>query len=71
MRQLLALFAAGAVLQLAMPVQAASGVMAALCSGGAPVPLPMKDQGQPCCKVCHSAMRKRTDADSCCEEEED
>jgi len=43
-------------------------VMVALCGGGAPIPLPMKNHGSdlPCCKICHSAMRKRFGAHKCC-----
>jgi hypothetical protein len=63
-----ALLAAGAVLQLAIPAQAASPVvMVKLCGGGAPIPLPTKnhDPDQQCCKICHSARRERGGADSC------
>ena len=68
MRRICALLASLAVLQLAIPAQAASPVMVALCGGGAPIPLPLKNRGsdQPCCKICHSAMRKRFGADNCC-----
>lgn len=68
MRWALSLITAGAALQLALPVQAARPVMVALCSGGAPIPLPMKhrDSDQPCCKVCHSARRGRVGGDTCC-----
>lgn len=71
MSRAFAMLAAGAVLQLALPAQAASPVMIALCGGGAPIRLPMKNDGsdQPCCKICHSAMRKRGGADSCCEKD--
>lgn len=62
-----ALMSAGAVLQLALPAQAARPVMAALCSGGAPIPLPMKHRdSEACCKVCHSARRARAGGDTCC-----
>jgi hypothetical protein len=46
--------------------------MIALCRGGAPVPLPMKnhDPEKQCCKICHSAMRRRGGADSCCREDD-
>ncbi len=68
MNRVLAIFAAGAVLQVAIPAQAASPVMIALCGGGAPIQLPMKNDGsgQTCCKICHSARRERGEADSCC-----
>jgi hypothetical protein len=61
-----AVLAAGAVLQLAIPAQAASPIMVALCSGGAPIRLPIKNHSsdQQSCKICHSAMRKRGGADS-------
>jgi hypothetical protein len=67
MSRVFALCAAGAALQLAIPVQAASPViMVQLCSGGAPIPLPTKNHGtdQQCCKICHSARRGRSEADS-------
>ncbi len=68
MKRICALLAVCAVLQLAIPAQAASPVMVAICGGGAPIELPTKnkDQGQPCCKICHSAMRKRFGGDTCC-----
>lgn len=68
MSRAFAVFAAGAALQLAIPVQAASPVMIALCGGGAPIPLPTKNHGSDpqCCKICHSARRGRSEADSCC-----
>ena len=73
MRRRLALFSALAVLQLAMPVQAANPRMIALCGGGAPIPLPMKnhDADKQCCKICHSAMRKRFPGGTCCGDNDD
>ncbi|WP_298191817.1 hypothetical protein [Novosphingobium sp.] len=77
MKRPFALLATLAVLQLAIPVQAstASGSprMIALCGGGAPIPLPMKnhDADKPCCKICHSAMRKRFAGGTCCGENDD
>ena len=70
MRGALALLAA---LQLAAPAQAAHPAMAQLCRGGAQIPLPMKhhDSEKQCCKICHSAMRRRGGADSCCREDDD
>ena len=71
MKRTFALLAAGAVLQLAIPAQAVTPVMVAICGGGAPIELPIKNRGsgQPCCKICHSAMRKRFGADTCCLED--
>ena len=68
MSRAFALLAALAVFQLAMPAQAAHPTMIALCSGGAPIPLPMKnhDADNQCCKICHSAMRGRFAAGNCC-----
>ncbi len=69
MSRAFAVFAAGAALQLAIPVQAARPViMVKLCGGGAPIPLPTKNHepDQQCCKICHSARRGRGEADSCC-----
>lgn len=65
-----ALLAALALVQLAMPAQAAHPTMIAVCGSGAAVPLPMKNRGgdSPCCKICHSAMRKRSGGGKCCEE---
>lgn len=76
MSRVFALLAALAVFQLAMPLQAAHPTMIALCGGGAPIPLPMKnhDADNQCCKICHSAMRKRFAGGTCCgenDEEED
>lgn len=76
MRRTFAFFSALAALQLAMPVQAAHPMTIALCGSGAPVPLPMKnhDADKQCCKICHSAMRKRFAGGTCCgenDEEED
>ncbi|KUR70503.1 hypothetical protein AQZ52_17005 [Novosphingobium fuchskuhlense] len=76
MKRAFALLSAFAVLQLAIPAQAAPPTMIALCGGGAPIPLPMKnhDADKPCCKICHSAMRKRFGGGTCCgenDEEED
>jgi len=70
-KRICGLLASLAVLQLAIPAQAAGPVMIALCGGGAPIPLPIKNHGsdQPCCKICHSAMRKRGAADTCCAED--
>ncbi len=74
MNRSFALLGALAVVQLAIPVQAfpAHPVMVALCSGGAPIPLPMKnhDPEKQCCKICHSAMRRRGGADTCCSQDE-
>ena len=44
--------------------------------GGQPVPirLPRKDDGPggtPCCKICHSAMRKRVGGNTCCDGEDE
>lgn len=64
-----ALLSALAVLQLAIPAQAAARpVMIALCGGGAPIRLPMKnhDSDNQSCKICHSAMRGRLAAGNCC-----
>ena len=68
-----ALFGALAALQLAMPVQAAHPVMVALCGGAAPIPLPIKNNepDKQCCKICHSAMRKRSAAGTCCAGDDD
>lgn len=77
MRRTVAFFSALAVLQLALPAQASAGfgspMMVALCGGGAPVPLPMKnhDAEKQCCKICHSAMRKRFAGGTCCGENDD
>lgn len=71
MKHVFALLAAGAALQLSVPAQAAGPVMLQLCSGGAPVPLPMKEKNAPGCKICHSAMRKRAGSSHCCGDEED
>ena len=74
MRRLLAVLGALAVLQLAMPAQAAHPTMIALCGGGAPIPLPMKnhDADKQCCKICHSAMRKRSAGGTgCCENDDE
>ncbi|MBB3860774.1 hypothetical protein GGQ88_002043 [Novosphingobium hassiacum] len=67
-----------AVIQLAMPAPAQSALIMVPSCGGTggmvPLRLPTKDDGgknQPCCKVCHISMRKRSAADSCCGEEED
>jgi hypothetical protein len=64
-----------AVLQLALPAQAAGPLMVQVCGGGAPVrlppPSPMKDNKSACSKICHSAMRKRAGAAHCCDDEED
>lgn len=69
MRGALALLAA---LQLSLPAQAAHPTMIALCGGGTPIPLPMKnhDSEKQCCKICHSAMRRRGGADNCCVEDD-
>jgi hypothetical protein len=66
-RRIFALLSTLAALQLALPAQAAHPRMIALCGGGAPIPLPMKnhDADQPCCKICHSAMRKRFAGGTC------
>ena len=52
-------------------------VMAALCGDVAgravPIRLPGKGDappGAPCCKICHSAMRKRGAGNSCCDGED-
>lgn len=68
-----ALLGALAAVQLAIPVQAANPVMIALCGGGAPIPLPMKnhDADKSCCKICHSAMRKRFAGGTCCGDNDD
>ncbi len=77
MKYLSVLFSALAALQLAMPAQAASRLgqptMIALCGDGAPIPLPMKDHepDKQCCKICHSAMRKRFAAGTCCDGDDD
>ena len=70
MRRAFAPLAALAAMQLAIPAQAAHPVMVAVCGGGAPIPLPMKNRGgsDPCCKICHSAMRKRFAGGNCCDE---
>jgi hypothetical protein len=39
-----------------------------------PIRLPGKDDGPggaPCCKICHSAMRKRIGGDTCCDGEDE
>lgn len=80
MRRSAALLSALATLQLAIPAQASSGsgypTMVAICGSGAPIRLPMKNRSgdQGCCKICHSAMRKRfAVGTSCCgdDDEED
>ncbi len=67
-----------AVLQMAVPAPVqASLIMVPSCGGNGgmvPLRLPYKDdgsKGQPCCKVCHISMRKRSADASCCGEEED
>ena len=67
MRTTFALLSALAALQLAIPAQAAHPTMVALCGGGAPIPLPTKnnDADKQCCKICHSAMRKRFAGATC------
>ena len=79
MKRAFALFSALAALQLAIPAQAAHPTMVAICGNGAPIPLPMKNQedgknqgdGQSCCKICHSAMRKRFAGGNCCGGDDD
>ena len=67
MRTTFALLSALAALQLAIPAQAAHPTMIALCGGGAPIPLPTKNNeaDKQCCKICHSAMRKRHMGGTC------
>ena len=68
-----------AALQLAIPAQAAHPTMVAICGNGAPIELPMKNQGDgknrgdgpSCCKICHSAMRKRFAGGNCCAGDDD
>ena len=68
-----------AVAQMTAPAPAtATFMMVPICGeyGGHAVPirLPGKDDapgGAPCCKICHSAMRKRLPGDSCCDGEDD
>lgn len=73
MSRLFALCSALASLQLALPAQAAHPTMIALCGGGAPIPLPMKNHepDKQCCKICHSAMRKRSVGGTCCGDNDD
>lgn len=77
MKRAAALLSALALVQLAIPVQAAQPQMVAICGGGAPIPLPLKlpmkndGQDQGCCKICHSAMRKRFAGGTCCGENDD
>lgn len=73
MRRVFAILGALAALQLAIPAQAASPTMIALCGGGAPIPLPMKNHepDKQCCKICHSAMRKRSAGGICCDGDDD
>ncbi|GEN99972.1 hypothetical protein NSE01_18050 [Novosphingobium sediminis] len=73
MKPVHALLSALAALQLAMPVQAAHPTMVALCGGGAPIPLPTKNNeaDKQCCKICHSAMRKRFAGGTCCDGDDD
>jgi hypothetical protein len=78
-KRVCALLSAAAALQLAIPAQAAHPTMVAICGNGAPIRLPMKDQGdgknrgdgQSCCKICHSAMRKRFAGGNCCDGDDD
>ncbi len=73
MRRTFALLSALAALQLAIPAQAAHPTMVALCGGGAPIPLPTKNNeaDKQCCKICHSAMRKRFAGGTCCSGDDD
>lgn len=73
MKRAFALLSVLAAVQLAIPAQAAHPTMVAICGGGAPIPIPMKNRGddQSCCKICHSAMRKRIAGGSCCGENDD
>lgn len=73
MKKTFALLSALAALQLAIPAQAANPPMVALCGGGAPIPLPMKNHeaDKQCCKICHSAMRKRFAGGTCCGDNDD
>lgn len=73
MKRGFAILGALAALQLALPAAAAHPAMIAICGGGAPIPLPMKNRGGdgPCCKICHSAMRKRFAAGTCCSGDDD
>lgn len=69
LKRAFALLSALAVLQLAVPAQAATrSVMIAICGGGAPIRLPIKnhDSDNQSCKICHSAMRGRLAAGNCC-----
>jgi hypothetical protein len=72
-RRLFALLGALAAVQLAMPAQAAHPMMVALCGGGAPIPVPTKNNeaDKQCCKICHSAMRKRSSGGICCAGDDD
>ncbi len=78
MSRMFKVMAALAAMQLATPAPAQAALIMVPACGGAggmvPLHLPLKgDSGknQPCCKVCHISMRKRSAADSCCGEEED
>jgi hypothetical protein len=69
MKRTFALLSALAVLQLAIPAQAAPRpVMIAICGSDAPIQLPTKnhDSDNQNCKICHSAMRGRLAAGNCC-----
>ncbi len=77
MKRASALLSALAALQMAIPAQGATTpahpTMVALCGGGAPIPLPTKnhDADKQCCKICHSAMRKRFAGGTCCDGDDD
>ena len=68
-----------ALAQMTTPSSAgASYMMVPICGEyrgqAVPIRLPRKDDGPggaPCCKICHSAMRKRIPGDSCCDGEDD
>ena len=74
MKRTFALLSALAVLQLAIPAQAAPRpVMIAICGSGAPIRLPTKnhDPEKQSCKICHSAMRGRFAGGNCCGDNDD
>lgn len=78
MSRLLKLLAPLAIIQMASPAPAQASFMMVPACGGAggmvPIRVPGKNDGnnnQPCCKVCHISMRKRSAADNCCGEEDD
>ena len=68
-----------ALVQMTAPMPAhAQFMLVPICgeNGGRAVPirLPGKDNapsGTPCCKICHTAMRKRGGGDSCCDGEDE